>query len=180
MKLCLSLLVVLLMADACWSQCSNKNWWGSFDHQGWSTCDSKYEYITGLYRNDPTGSDPIYLLEEARCCFQDRESTCMNANWWGALDRKNSWAVCPDGYFLQGLYRTAGHNLYNIEEGRCCKPNNLPKMYGHCYNHNVWGSFDRKGWSICNDGYYLTGIYKGICDKLYCLEWFKCCTMKVV
>ena len=26
-------------------------------------------------------------------------------------------------------------------------------------------------------GYYMAGIFRGECDKLYCLEKFKCCRM---
>ena len=92
MKLYVSLFVVLLMTDACWSQCSDANWWGSFDRQGWSTCEESTEYLTGLWRNDRESGDPIYLLEEARCCAPtgpgaDHPSTCKNANWWGVLDK---------------------------------------------------------------------------------------------
>lgn len=89
----------------------------------------------------------------------------------------NRWGVCPNGYFLQGLYRTNGHSLHNIEEGRCCKPNNLPNSYLRCYDHNVGSSFDNKGWSNCDGGYYLTGIYRGGCDQLHCLDKFRCCSM---
>ncbi|KAL9987875.1 hypothetical protein ACROYT_G002253 [Oculina patagonica] len=113
MKLYLSLLVILMVTHACWSQCRNANWWGSFDRTGWSTCDSTTEYLTGFFRNDQWQNDPIYLLEEGTCCkapapIQDQASTCTNANWWGVLDSIHRWGVCPDGYFLQGLYRTAG------------------------------------------------------------------------
>ena len=33
--------------------------------------------------------------------------------------------------------------------------------------------------SVCKrEGYFLTGIYEGACNTLYCLEEFKCCKMK--
>lgn len=78
---------------------------------------------------------------------------------------------------MQGLYRTSGHSLHNIELGRCCKPNNLPNSYLRCYDHNVGSSFDNKGWSNCDGGYYLAGFYRGGCNKLYCIERFRCCSM---
>ena len=42
-------------------------------------------------RNSWTPRDPIYLLEEARCCkaptpYQNTSSTCKLANWWTRLD----------------------------------------------------------------------------------------------
>lgn len=92
MKISLSLLVILLMVDACWSShCRWANWWTSFDKAGWSECDEK-EYIRGFKRNGPIPrSDPISLLEEAKCCkapgsYQETSQTCENADWWGTLD----------------------------------------------------------------------------------------------
>ena len=91
MKVKLSLLIILLMAGACWcSDCRMANWWTTFDRAGWSRCGRK-EYVTGFYRNHKTHSDPISLLEEARCCkapgqYRDTSSTCEYANWWSRLD----------------------------------------------------------------------------------------------
>ena len=80
---------------------------------------------------------------------------------------------------MGGLYRTGDDPwLHNIEEARCCKPEGLPDRYADCYIENVWGSFDGKGLSECKrEGYYMAGIFRGDCDKLYCLEEFKCCRM---
>ena len=91
MKVYLSLVIILLTASACWcSSCYWADWWKSFDRAGWSRCRSK-EYVTGFYRNSWTPHDPIYLLEEARCCkdptpYQNTSSTCKLANWWTRLD----------------------------------------------------------------------------------------------
>ena len=92
MKLNLSLLVTLLIADTVSSQCRTANWWKSFDRKGWSKCGATTEYVTGFYRNNKRSDDPIFLLEEAKCCKapapnQNRASTCKNANWWSVLDR---------------------------------------------------------------------------------------------
>ena len=93
--------------------------------------------------------------------------------------RNHRWALCPHGYFLQGFYRTNGQCLYNIENGQCCRPNNLPNEYRHCYDKDVLHSFDHKGWNRCRDGYYMVGLYRGSCHHLYCIEKFKCCSMIV-
>ena len=45
-------------------ECYNHNWWGSFDHEGWSTSNNGY-YMTGLYRS--SGSF-LHNIEESRCC----------------------------------------------------------------------------------------------------------------
>ena len=163
-------------------QSYNENWWGSFDRQGWSLCRSG-TYMAGMYRNKQSGSDPIYLLEEAKCVnapgylySAKAHQDCYNHNWWGSFDRKG-WSTCSNGYYMTGLYRTSGHNLYNIEEAKCCRPKSQVKSWGSCYNHNVWSSFDRQGWSTCASGYYMTGLYRNSCERLYCLEEFKCCKM---
>ena len=139
--------------------------------------------MTGLYRYDPTRSDPIYLIEEAKCAdapgylFPTKyDQDCYNHNWWLSFDSKG-WSTCNNGYYMTGLYRTSGNNLYNIEEAKCCRPRSQVKRWGSCYNLNVWSSFNRKGWSICKRGYYMVGLYRESCEKLYCLEEFKCCKM---
>ena len=87
------------------------------------------------------------------------------------------WANCPDGYFMRGLYRGDGQRLHHIEEGSCCRPNNLPNRYLDCYEKDVEKTFDKKGWGKCSNGYYMAGFYKGTCDKVYCIEKFRCCSM---
>ena len=96
------------------------------------------------------------------------------------LIRTNSWAVCPNGYFVQGFYRGSGDWLDSIEEAKCCKPDTFPDRYEHCYNENILSSFDNKGLSKCEqEGYYVAGIYRGGCDRLSCIETLKCCKMIV-
>ena len=64
------------------------------------------------------------------------------------------------------------------KKAHCCKPNNLPNNYLHCYSGDSVGlTFDRKGWSKCADSYGMAGIYRGNCDRLYCLQKFKCYSM---
>ncbi|XP_068721036.1 fibropellin-3-like isoform X1 [Montipora capricornis] len=182
----LALLTILGMLDICFSQiqCRTATDWSTrFDKKGWTNC-ANTEYVTGFYRNTNGGSnDQIYLLEHAKCCKaptpnEKRPQSCSTADWWRVLDSNKKWAVCPNGRFIQGLYRNSGGWLHHIEEARCCKPNNLPSSYLHCYDKDVGLSFDKKGWSVCDGDYYMAGFYKGNCDKLYCIEKFKCCSMK--
>ena len=92
--------------------------------------------------------------------------------------RKNVWAVCPTGYYLSGINTSGEKHLSQIEHAKCCRPHNHPGVYEDCYNENVGASFDKKGWSECNrPDYYMAGFYKSICEKLYCIEEFKCCKM---
>ena len=90
MKLYLSLLVILLLADPCWSDCRWADWWTSFDSTGWSRCRVK-EYVRGFRRSCWPPADPISSLEEAWCCeapypYARTSQTCKTADWWHALD----------------------------------------------------------------------------------------------
>ena len=91
------------------------------------------------------------------------------------------WALCPTGYYLNGLRLGAGPPAYllHIDEAQCCHPQGHPNSYEQCYDEDVSRSFDDKGWSECKKpGYYMTGFYKSSCNDIYCIEKFRCCKMK--
>ncbi|XP_059142606.1 uncharacterized protein LOC131930211 [Physella acuta] len=166
------------------SGCSRSNWWGSFDNPGLSKCNGYGDFMSGVFRNSRPGwdDDPLYLLEEAECCsrvwpWSSSKTQVVYADWWSTFDRSNTWATCPNGYFLNGLYRSdqGKGKLHNIEEGRCSKPADHPTYYGHCYDHDIKYCFDEQNICKCNDGYYMVGLYRGDCDWLYCLETLRCC-----
>ena len=95
--------------------------------------------------------------------------------------RFNVWALCPDGYYLNGLRLQRGNPAFlsDIDQGKCCRPQNHPNSYEDCYNEDVTTSFHRRGWSDCQRaGYYMTGFYKSICNRLYCIDKLRCCRMK--
>merc|ERR1719157_253998 len=103
------------------------------------------------------------------------------ANWWGSFDRYG-WSNCntKDGKYkyIDGLWRNhrGCERLYCIEQASCSVHMTEASFHSQkCYNANWWGSFDRKGWSTCNNGYFLSGLMRNSCDKLYCLEEAKCC-----
>ena len=91
------------------------------------------------------------------------------------------WALCPTGYYLNGLRLGAGPPAYlhHIDEAQCCHPQGHPNSYEQCYDEDVSRSFDDRGWSECKQpGYYMTGFYKSSCNQIYCIEKFRCCKMK--
>ncbi|XP_059157773.1 uncharacterized protein LOC131942082 [Physella acuta] len=177
--LCLALLVYVADAD-----CSISDWGRSLDLQGVSKCNDGKDFLYGFYRNGRTSwdRDPLNLLELAECCARNAPWTnsttqTVYSDWWYLLDRNNSWAVCPAGYFLSGVYRSENTTglLSNIEEGRCSKPADHPTFYGHCYDQDTTSCFDEMGWCTCNTGYYITGLFRGNCDQLNCLDTLHCC-----
>ncbi|XP_046863442.1 uncharacterized protein LOC124457205 [Xenia sp. Carnegie-2017] len=166
--------------------CIKANWWRSFDKKGWSTCKLNNTFITGFWRNQLTNSknDGIHKLEMAKCCssskmYRGQSSKCQNADWWNTFDKQGTWSYCFNGYFLNGLYRTKGKRLHNIEEGKCCKPVNHPDKYGDCYDEDIGEKFNKKGWALCKRaGYYITGLYRGPGDNwLHSIDQLKCCKM---
>ena len=87
-------------------KCLVSDWIDSFKRPGWSKCAGKNLFITGLYRVNPPDntSDPIPLLEQARCCsipeFSDQDGTCKNADWRNSLNKcvfitHRSFHRCP-------------------------------------------------------------------------------------
>lgn len=93
------------------------------------------------------------------------------------LTRTYTWASCPDGYFLQGFYRSRGTDLQNVEHVRCCRPTTFKNISANCKDLSVRISLDNQGWSSCSNGSFIVGIYKESCNTLSCIEEFKCCQM---
>ncbi|XP_055893170.1 uncharacterized protein LOC129927597 [Biomphalaria glabrata] len=163
--------------------CTNSSWVHSFDSAGQSVCrESKY-YINGFDRNTYMDDDKLYLLEGVQCCsaphqWSDSEIQVNYADWTNIFDRFDEWAYCPAGFFLHGLYRSLSISegyLGHIEDARCTKPANHPFYYGECYVQNI--NFITKGLYSCKEGYYITGLHKGNCKNLHCLDSLQCCKM---
>ena len=109
----------------------------------------------------------------------ERKELIMNTIF---QSRNNKWASCPDGYFLQGFYRSSDVKLHNIEQALCCRPRNFANidMARDCYDEDVRLSLDKEGWSKCKqDWYYMVGVYKEGCDDLHCIEMIRCCRMRL-
>ncbi|XP_022803084.1 uncharacterized protein LOC111340494 [Stylophora pistillata] len=186
------LISLLLIFDVVSSQtCQNANWWSSLDRIGWSVCPKSNTYLKGLWRNDfRSGDERTGRIEMGKCCQAsvgskplEEPSSCSNADWSAVLKGKNVWALCPAGYYMNGLRLGKGppQFLNDIVEGKCCHPESHSRAtYEDCYDENVQLSFDKKGWSECKkEGYYMTGFYKSSCNSIYCIETFRCCKMKI-
>ena len=98
---------------------------------------------------------------------------CLFHNYFFSFS-KNRWALCPKGYYLNGMRISGKDYLSRNEEARCCRPQNHPNAYEDCYDE-VAGL----DWSECKQaGYYMAGFYKGGCNKFDCIDKLRCCKMK--
>ncbi|XP_059165144.1 uncharacterized protein LOC131947824 [Physella acuta] len=181
------LLTLLLLSAAVRAEsgCQYTGWTLSFDKEGESRCSGYNHVIRGFYRSNPSGGhDEITLLEKAMCCSPSGfwslfDTQIFYADWYPVLDGQYTWATCPNGFFLNGMFRSAGNpaGLHDIEYARCSKPSNHPYYTGECYDQDIKICFDHQNLCQCKDEYYVTGIYKSDCDQLHCLEKLKCCRM---
>ncbi|XP_027056755.1 uncharacterized protein LOC113683680 [Pocillopora damicornis] len=185
----ISLMLIFVMVHRVLSEgCNSASWWGSLDTPSrWSVCPRNNTYLRGFWRSPhKTGDERVGRLEEGRCCdaaeprYAGQPSRCVNANWSRTLNGFNVWALCPKGFYMNGIRTGSTHPLQsflnNIEEARCCHPTDHPSRYEDCYDEDVAISFNTKGWSECQkNGYYMTGFYKSNCHELNCIDKFKCC-----
>merc|ERR1712167_420414 len=66
-----------------------------------------------------------------------------------------------------------------IEQASCCDTasSRVNAKHLQCYNADWKQSMTAKGWSMCDDGYFLTGLRRGHCTDLHCLETASCCKL---
>ena len=90
--------------------------------------------------------------------------------------------TCPDGRFLQGIYKSDDRWPQNLKLGKCCKPEGHPDSWGECYNQESDKS--NTGWKKCKEDYHIVGV-----EEMYAFSWrcrsspcikikLKCCRMK--
>jgi hypothetical protein len=110
-------------------------------------------------------------------------SSTGTSNWWGSLDN-SMWSLTPGNTLLTGLYRhpNGNNHVYGIEEGRYRRIENN-NVGTDCYDANWWGSLDHEGWSTCNPGYYMAGLYRtgNMWDGshgIFHIESARCCKPK--
>ena len=90
----------------------------------------------------------------------------------------NVWAMCPEGRYLQGIYKSWPRGLSNIKEGKCCRPQGHPDNWGECYDDSVIARFRQECCIQCREGYYVAIIQKGSCDLINCINNYKHCRMQ--
>ncbi|KAK6986687.1 Biomphalysin 3 [Biomphalaria glabrata] len=91
----------------------------------WAFCRVGY-FLQGLYRSDtgwPHFKGYLFNLEHARCTkpanLPLNYGTCQDVDISSCMSRQGKCS-CPGGYFMTGLYRADGDDLYFLKKIRCC------------------------------------------------------------
>ncbi|XP_078379589.1 uncharacterized protein LOC144662599 isoform X2 [Oculina patagonica] len=176
---------VYVFQDKRYNNCYDVNWKTALSRPGWANCSSR-RYVNGLWNENEavlSSPDGIDNIKKGRCCnppheYEDDSPVCQTVDWKTPLRRKNTWAFCPKGHFLQGIFRSKGTGIRNIKKALCCRSRNFKHMTKDCYDKDVRKSLQKKGWSKCREWYYIMGVYKGDCDKQNCIEMIRCCRMR--
>ena len=105
-----------------------------------------------------------------------------NANWRGSFDRKG-WSYCGYGRYMTGLYWSDGGGsdpIYGLKEAKCsdAPPYLYPAQGDWLLLQPQLAGKSTKGWSTCNNGYYMTGLYRTERDRLFNIEVTRCCRSK--
>ncbi|XP_059158489.1 uncharacterized protein LOC131942620 [Physella acuta] len=171
-------LAFLVLVVGVSSDCLRLNWGSISAKPGLSECNRTSDYLSGLCRsNDVKLNEYIDNLEHVQCCSK-LEQWKEGGDYvsWPAPGNAWSWALCPVGYFITGLYRINDHpNLSSLGAGRCHKPQNHPASYGYCYDKLIRYCNQQPGCCKCDDEFYLVGLYR--CGEQHCVEKVRCCTM---
>jgi hypothetical protein len=90
------------------------------------------------------------------------------------------WASCDAGGYINGIYRSDGLYLWNIEDLRCCgmAADAQPTEWGECTELDISATFDGPTTQTCPEGMALVAIQLSSYDdagRLYHIERLKCC-----
>merc|ERR1711865_943158 len=83
----------------------------------------------------------------------------------------HGWSSCPGGFYISTMTRRAmGLVEPTITSAKCCKDVNGP-AWSDCVTFGT----SVTGWSTCNDGYFMTGIFRNKgCSDLDCVSKIRC------
>jgi hypothetical protein len=104
-------------------RCKNQNWWGSFDREGWSTCDSGY-YLAGFFRTGHMWdwNQGTYQIEEGKCCKFDEGGygECQEQDFFGSPGWSNCKDINGQPSAMVGLWRSGANDIRGIDKVKCC------------------------------------------------------------
>eukprot|EP01084_Bolivina_argentea_P139533 245453_1 len=99
---------------------------------------------------------------------------------WQLFEGPGRWYECGNGYVIGGFRHTINcQPLYCLEEMKCIRPNtNNIVDNNNCYEYDIWSAFHNPGFVVCNEGYFVRGIWSdtnnGDCG-LHCWHRLRCC-----
>ena len=84
------------------------------------------------------------------------------------------WVGCPADTYMNGLYKSDGNALWNIETMNCC--GDPGATLTNCEDHDISVSFDIAGTVECPGTKVMTGMYRsGGLNQLRNIETLRCC-----
>merc|ERR1712185_747217 len=88
---------------------------------------------------------------------RSRSSECSTADVSTAFDGAG-WVGCPADTYMNGLYKSDGNALWNIETMNCC--GDPGATLTNCEDHDISVSFDIAGTVECPGTKVMTGMYR--------------------
>ncbi|KAK0054334.1 Biomphalysin 4 [Biomphalaria pfeifferi] len=137
-----------------------EDWTKTLDRDNeWAFCPVGY-FLQGLYRSDtgwPRYKGYLFNLDSARCTKPANHplnyGECSDIDITNCISEKGKCS-CPGGYFLTGLYRADGDDLYFLKKIRCCSPAAKPLEMDEKSKIET-RIMDTTLWNMANLAYYL-------------------------
>ena len=187
--------------EACLCECGSNT---SLQTGPWESAPTDKAFITHFdaMNNATSGASThgrIDMFNKTLTAPAQTGTQCMRPDWYATMNlfapndspwlnqETRGWSHCVDGNgilqrgsFLHGLYKgdCSDNGLGCIEKAECCDTawsrNNASKL--DCYEADWSTSMSQDNtMSACDNGYFLTGLKRGMCTDLHCLEKAKCC-----
>jgi hypothetical protein len=145
----------------------------------WANC-PKDSILVGLVRS--SSDDTLRTFRYARCgraCEGDkplRLGTCYVADWTRSFDSQG-WSTCNLGFFVAGLLRSDGFNIYHIEKAKCCA---IAGANGGttCSQVNWWSCLDGPNTCTAPAGTFVAGFYRTAGQMVHNIEEARVCNFK--
>lgn len=124
---------------------------------------------SGLQPSAPSPSES--LLTPA--IPQSPQVTSRNVNWAPTMAAPGTWSKCSHGFFVNGISR-GGDTLDKFRGVTCLSRGGALS----CAEVDISSTMSADGWTNCPSGSAFSGLLRGACNGLSCLEQALCCTPK--
>ncbi len=138
------------------NRCSDANWWGSFDYQGWSFCPQN-TYIQGFWKNN---CEWIYCLEMGIAFFAKRALFCYEM-----CDGRPYVNVSLCAVYVY----TCSYVPCVLYTAKCCRIHSS-RGRTECGGRDWWASFDVAGFSFLDRDFFMVGLFRSGGQQLFNIE----------